>query len=1130
MENGGIPREPHAAHDVEVCLLGPVGVRHRGQWRAPTSGVQRALLALLALDIGRQVSQDRIVHVVWGHRRVGSPVTAANVAVHRLRRWLRDAVGTAVAVDRTPAGYLLRVAGGGTDVVRFRRLVAEAHEADGKPAGDVWGQAVGVWRGPVMVDVPPSCADTSAAAQLERERMAATLELGRALLKEGHAERAVATIEPLAEANPLDEALHATLMETLAAAGRQAQALAAYDRLRVRLSEELGIDPSPQLREAHLRVLRQQLPETDAAGPEAADVVPVPPAVPAPSPPIPAQLPRDVSTFAGRDQHLRRLATLAAPGASPDAVVIVAITGTAGIGKTALAVRFAHQVRDGFADGQLYVNLRGYATDAPMRPIEAVSRCLRSLGVAGDQVPTDLDEASGLYRSLLADRHVLVVLDDADSAHQVRPLLPGGPGCVVLLTSRNRLGGLIAEDGAYRVQLDALTVAEGVDLLARILGQDRVDAEPEAATTLVELCAGLPLALRIVAANAVDQPHRPIADHVSALRQDDRLTVVAIDGETEAAVEAAFDLSYQRLDEQERRLFRLLGLVAGPDVTADAAAVLLGGTPERARRLLDRLATVHLIDRHAPGRYAFHDLLRRYARHRTQVEDDDSQRTAAVERLFGWYLTMADAAADVAYPQMLRLPGRQPAPDGLAGTGFADGTAAVAWLEDECANLVAAVTHAADHGPRWIAWRLADSLQGYFRLRQYLAGWLAVADDGRRAAVADGDAAGEAAARLSLSSAHHSSGNLPDAIEEATAAQRICRQIGWRQGEACALGYLGNAHFDRGALESAADSFAQALDISRQVGHRAGETNNLGNLALVHLDRGSLVEAADLASQALAQCRQSGSATRQADGLTTLGTILHALGRWAEAMAAFHEALALVRQAQDRYRIGDILQCLADVYADQGRYDRAIRSAQAALTAASEVGDSRTESEASRILGVVWHRVGDHQSAVDHHLRALRPARDMGNAGLEARALIGLAEALQHVDRLTDALDRAEQALALARGSGRRVLHGQALSALAGIRLARKQPDRAAALALQAIDLHRDTGHRAGEARTLVVLGHALLAGNGTHAAIDAWEGALRLFTDLGAAEAHTVQALIHAHGHRTSALGRHGNSAVSGR
>ncbi|MEZ0109728.1 DNA-binding SARP family transcriptional activator [Catenulispora sp. EB89] len=396
--------------------------------------------------------------------------------------------------------------------------------------------------------------------------------------------------------------------------------------------------------------------------------------------PVPAMLPASISDFTGRAAHLRWLdGMIPDPAVSPTAAMPIAvIAGTAGVGKTALAVRWAHSVRDRFPDGQLYVDLHGYTPGEPVRPQQALSRFLRAAGVPAEQVPVDVVEAAGMFRTLLADRRVLLLLDDVYAAEHVRPLLPASPGCLVVVTSRDRLDGLVARDSARRATLDVLPEPEALALLGRMAGPARVAAEPEAAAGLVHTCARLPLALRITAAHLAARPDRRLADHLADLGRGDLLGQLEIDGDTETAVGAAFDFSYTALKPGARRLFRLMGLVPGADITAPAAAALADVPPAEAARLLDRLAAVHLVDQHRPGRYGMHDLLRRYAAQQAGAEEDARDRAAALDRLADHHLAAVLAPADLLYPVVPRPPVSASTAGVAAGTTAATTPAGVA--------------------------------------------------------------------------------------------------------------------------------------------------------------------------------------------------------------------------------------------------------------------------------------------------------------------------------------------------------------------------------------------------------------------------------------------------------------------
>jgi tetratricopeptide (TPR) repeat protein/transcriptional regulator with XRE-family HTH domain len=827
----------------------------------------------------------------------------------------------------------------------------------------------------------------------------------------------------------------------------------------------------------------------------------------------PRLLPADVADFTGRERQVKALEELLGGDGEPaeraTAVAICAVVGMAGVGKTALAVHWAHRAAARFPDGQLYVNLRGYAAGPPLDPVQALARLLRALGVGADHVPVEVEEAAELYRSLLAGRRVLIVLDNAHDSEQVRPLLPGTPGCVVVVTSRDRLAGLVATHGARRLTLDVLTPEEAVELLGKLVGRDR-GAEPAATADLARLCANLPLALRVAVANLASYPDRSIGAYVADLRADDRLARLAVDDDPQAAVGAAFDVSYQRLTAEAQRLFRLLGLVPGPDVTIEAAAALAGAPPRHTAGLLDRLVGANLVEARGPDRFAFHDLLRRYAEQRARLDDDAPERDAAARRLLGWYLRGCDAAARRLYPQMLRLPA--PA-DEARPPAAVDDAAALAWLDAELPNLVAAVESAAGAGAGLpeLAWRLADALRGYFWLRRCKVEWLAVTDSALAAVTSDGDPLAHAAVRLSLGDAHDAIGRQLDAIEHYTAALGAARQAGWLDGEAGILSNLGLVHWGRGELRTAADHQVQALALYRRTGRAAGQAITLGNLGLVHGELGQLRQAAADAARSLALHRELGNRGGEGSSLNVLGSTSHHLGRFDRALDQLSAALALSRETGNRFIEACTLDALAALHHDAGRRPEALESAAAALRLAAELGEHWVEADAHNTLGTIELHLGNERQALDHHAEALELARRARSRSREAAALIGLAAVHLELGCHDQTTDHAGQALALARQTGNRLLEGRALAALAAADLARGHAELAAEHAREALVIQREVGHRLGQARTLVLLGHALERASGPDAALPSWREALTVLTDIGSPEAEALRAILPA-------------------
>jgi DNA-binding SARP family transcriptional activator/tetratricopeptide (TPR) repeat protein len=1083
---------------MEFGLLGPVEARWRGEPLAIGPRKQRFVLAVLALEVNRLVPVDRLVELTWPVAPPRQAEHAVRVCVSGLRAALAGA-GPAVEITTGGSGYALRAEPMTVDAHRFRSLVEQARATDDDPGRvALLDEALRLWRGPALAGTVPAESRDQLCHALDEARLLAVEDRVDARLRLGQQRAVLDELTGLARAHPARERLVGQLMLALYRDGRAGEALAAYRQLRQRLADDLGIDPGAELRQLELAILRHDPalglapdaaagPAGDPRGDRGADPTTTRPAsgstgdrsadpVTAPSVaggvagrPPPAQLPADVAGFTGRSGYLRQLDELLPDADRPTAVVVAAIGGTAGVGKTALAVHWAHRVRDRFPDGQLYVNLNGHAAGPPMRPVDALARFLRALGVPADQVPVEVTEAAGLYRSALARARTLVVLDNAASADQVRPLLPGGPGCLVLVTSRDRLSGLAARDGAHRLALDVLAQQEAVALLAAIAGTARVDAEPAAAAELARGCGHLPLAVRIVGAHLTDHPDRSLAEQASQLTDGDRLAALAVDGDPETAVRAAFDLSYATLPAAARRLFRLLGLVPGPDATPPAAAALAGTSVATAAGLLDRLAAASLLGQPTPGRYAPHDLLRAYALDRAAAQDGAPACAAARGRLLDWYLATADAAARLLYPDLVRLDlplaAAEPPPAGLA-----DHTAATGWLAGELPNLLGAITHAAEHGPRPAAWLLADTLRGYFHLSQQAVEWLRAGDTGLAAAVAEADLPAQAAMHLSVALAHFSLNRYPTALEHYTAAADLARRAGWLEGQAAVLGNIGNVHADMGDLRQAAEWHRQALELHKQTGRRANQAATTSNLGFMYRQMGELRRATDHHVQALALYQQTGSRAGEALALANLGRAEHDRGQLDQAHTHLVGALELHRRMGNRYGEVGTLNDLAGVLLDSGRPAEALETVQNALDLARDNADRSTEARVLTVLGAVELRLGRPEPAADHQQLALRLARQARAPYPETCALIGLAAAHRDQRQHDIAARYAARAITLARQVGYRVLEGTALATLASIQLAAGDREQAADHAKQALALHQETGHTLGAATAQAVL------------------------------------------------------------
>jgi DNA-binding SARP family transcriptional activator/tetratricopeptide (TPR) repeat protein len=1083
-----------AASGLRYRVLGPLEVI-AGERPLNLGGLRpRRVLAGLLLNANRPVSLFHLVEAVWE----GAPPNTARRQVQNAVAALRavlSRVGAADAIVTHGSGYLLRVAPDQLDSLVFERLIEQARtladSGDAAGATAALREALALWRGPVLAGLGGRLSELEA-TRLDEKRLVALEEVIELELAAGGHARLVSELRALVAEHPLRERFAGQLMVALYRGGRQAEALAAYHDLARHLHDELGLNPAPALRRTYEMVLRED-PELNAP---AGEPVPM-------SPGVPAQLPRDAAAFTGREGDLARLNQLISDGHTEAAVVITAIAGIAGVGKTALAVHWAHQVRDKFPDGQLYVNLHGYSTGPPVRPIDALAHFLRALGVPPGRVPTDQDEAAAMYRSLLADRRVLVMLDNARSPEQVRPLLPGNRECLVLVTSRDQLGGLVALDGARRLTLDVLGADDAVGLLGEVIGARRVAAEPAAAEQIARHCGYLPLALRIAAANLHDLPGQRLAAYAERLAGHDG----------REPVRGAFELSHASLPEPARRMFRLLGLVPGPDVTPDAAAALAGTTAPESARQLAVLAGWQLIDEYAPGRFALHDLLRAYATQLAAKEGEQSSREAT-RRLYDYYLRGVDAAARALYPVMVRLPaGGSPAgagpttaagPGPVAGPAFGNQASASRWLDAERPNLVAAIAHAAGHSARPVSWLLADAPRGYFWLRMHTVDWQTVGEVALEAAEADGDARAAAAAHLSLGLLCHQVTRYKEAIEHYTRALALSRQSGWAAGESAALANLGNLYVETGRLEEAVDHVRQSLALDRAGGDPGAQAVHLANLGFMYIELGRLTESLSHSLEALALYRGIGAEANEPTVLGNIGVAYHLLGRFGEAFDHLSQAVAGGREPGHTCDLGRL-------NLDVGRVEEAGRLGRATLTAAREGGRVHVEAEALTVLGAVEHRLGRHAAAIEQYQRALRLARDSEGRWPEAQALIGLSIAYRAGGDPDRAAEVGRQAVTLTRAAGFRVLEGLACAAIAAVAFDRGDLAAAARTGGEALALHTATGHRTGEARVRVLLGRIRQRAGDEAGAREYWQAALDLLTDVGSPEADEVRALLAA-------------------
>ncbi|MFI9581991.1 AfsR/SARP family transcriptional regulator [Streptomyces sp. NPDC052236] len=973
---------------MRVQVLGPVCAWRDGVRIGLGSAGQRATLGVLALACGRPVQRAGLVDALWGERPPRSATNVIQTHVKNLRHLLepdRPARAPSTVLPAVGDGYALRVPGDDLDLRHFRRLVAEAGRAQRE--GD-WPQAVALldsalhlWQAPALADVPLLHAHPKVVS-LREERRATLIRYGAAKIEVGDAADAMAVLREAAAGQPLDEAVQALLMRAYQAVGRRAQAFAHYQDVRRRLADELGVGPGPDLAAAHAALLRESPGHPgghSGAGPKAA---PAPPASVAR--PVPAQLPADVAGFTGRAEELSRLDGAAGEGTAGEGAVPMAITvvsGTAGVGKTALAVHWAHRVRSRFPDGQLYVDLRGYHPELPLAPGEALTRFLGTLGVPGPAIPVDVDERSARYRTEIADRRMLVILDNAASAEQVRPLMPGTPSCAVIVTSRDSLPGLVALHGARRLELAGLPASDALALLRTLIGR-RVEAEPAASAALTEQCARLPLVLRVAAELATARSAVSLSALVAELVDHQRrLELLDAGGDERAAVRTVFSWSYRHLPADAARTFRLLGLHPGPDIDPYATAALTGTQPDQARRALELLSRAHLLQRTGADRFSMHDLLRAYAADRTRgedSEDSEADRQTAVTGLFDYYLAATAAAMNVLHPG--EAPHRSRA---LPSVNFlpqpASPAAARAWLESEWFTLASVCADAAAGGHPSHATRLATSLFRY------------------------------------LDGGHHT-----EALVIHTHALQAARRIGDPTAQAEAQTNLGAVHWRLGRYEAATDCLGRALSIFGATGDAAGQARALSNLGNVCWRQGKYEVAADHHTRALALYRGIDDAVGQARTLTNLANILQRQGKYEDATAHHHQALALHDTTGDLAGQARTLTNLGIILVRQGQYEEAADRHRHALTLFRRLGHRGGEAYARTNLGNALLRQGRRKEATDQHHQALTMFRETGEQHGEACALNGLGEALHDAGRPAEALARHTAAATIALRIGER--------------------------------------------------------------------------------------------------------------
>ncbi|MET9437884.1 BTAD domain-containing putative transcriptional regulator [Streptomyces sp. NPDC006551] len=925
-------------HDLRFGVLGPVRAWRAGEALPSGSPQQRALLAALLLRDGRTATAAELIDAIWGD----DPPSQALAAVRTYASRLRKILPPGVLVSES-GGYAVRTHHSALDLNVAGDLAAEAEKL--RAAGDRGearariNKSLGLWDGEALASVPGPYAETQRVRleewrlQLLETRLDMDLEAG------AHAE-AVSELTALTAAHPLRERLRELLMLALYRSGRQAEALAVYADTRRLLADELGVDPRPELSRLQQRILQA----------DAELARPVEEPAPAPVVSRPAQLPATVPDFTGRAAFVRELGDRLAT-AEGSVMAVSALAGIGGVGKTTLAVHVAHEARPHFPDGQLYVDLQGAGARAAA-PETVLGAFLRALGTPDSAIPDSLDERAALYRSTLDGRRILVLLDNARDAAQIRPLLPGTAGCAALVTSRIRMVDLA---GAHLVDLDVMSPEEALQLFTRIVGVERVSAEREAALDVVAACGFLPLAIRIAASRLAARRTWTVAVLAAKLADERRRLDELQAGDL--AVKATFELGYGQLEPAQARAFRLLGLADGPDISLPAAAAVLDLPAQDTEDLLEALVDTSLLESAAPGRYRYHDLVRLYARACAERDEQPPvERERALSRLLDFYLSTASRVYAIERPGDRLVDHLEPTE--YEGLTFTDRHAAQDWLYAEANCLLARVRQSAGAGTLRRAvdllWAALDLAESGANSKEYEA----VAAGLRDAAARAGDTRAEGRAAITLAYVHHVSGRFDQADQEAREAMRLAETVEDRLPQCWAANTLGVMAVYRNRYAEGEQFLNRAIDAFRECQDGPGEASALCNLSRIHLVTGRTASAVSLARQGADMYDRMGHALKGANGRYAMGVALTQSGQLSEASESLAAALEVFRDSRQRLWEGMTLFRLAEVEVAGRRFAQAASQAEMALTVLRDVGGDWRRGNVLTVLGRALHGIG----------------------------------------------------------------------------------------------------------------------------------------------------------------------------
>lgn len=978
---GSTSTRPRTDGRVTINVLGPLEA-NRG--RTPvqlTSRKQRLLLARLALTPGQPVERHELIDLIWGDAPPAAAPARLSSHITRLRHQI-ELPGERL-IFPIATGYRLEMDRDRLDITRFRHLVATAATRSPESSLAALGEALRLWRGDLDLE---ELRQSPLAAGLDNEHLQAVHEYAAAAVRQGTPELALSQLRSAAAHHELDERLHARLIAALGSAGRRAEGLARYDSIRRRLDEELGVRPGSALQDALASVLRN---ETEPATPRTSLRE------------KPQQLPARPPTLVGRDTEASRVERVLSEPDRRRTPAVALIVGPAGVGKTALALTLGHRLAHRYPDGHLYADLRGDA-GAIVPPRIVLARFLRALGVPQRRMGRDEVEMAALFRSELADRSMLIVLDNVVDGAQLTPLLPGVSGCDVIATSRRRLPQVHA---TVTQELTELSPAEACLLIAAGAGSARVAAESSETEELATACGYLPLALRIVGARLASRPTWSISDMVSRLRDESRRLHELAAGEV--SVLATFQAGYADLSARAREVFRLCAVHPGLDVDAEAVAALLGCDPAEAEQGLEELLDASMMMQYTPDRYQTHDLLRLYARRLLEASQDELDARA---RLLRWYVERVTAAIDLTYPRSVRLRGH------LDEVGpFRDERSAMVWLEREVGAMVILAERAVEHpATRYAAWAMADQLRSYFVMRGGVDWWDRITSAGLEAARTAQDREAEAMMLLCRCQSAEALGREKEFLADSAECTRLARANGQWGIAAYASYVVGWYQFERGSFAEAESWLDDAATAAQ--GEMSGVTATILNgLGMLALERGDFEDSAGYFRGAIDINRAIGRHHTVLTNRGNLASALRLLGRVTGAEAELTDVLREFVAHGDRRGELSTLDELSRLELDRGDSREAVRLATRAHTLASALHDPRATTMTACTLSIASSAAGSYEHAAQLARASIGLANRHGYRFHEARARVALTDALAHLGEWGEARPELQRSSDLVR-------------------------------------------------------------------------------------------------------------------